>query len=81
MKEELKPCPFCGGGDIRYSMKTTGRWATQYHATMYCNTCHCYGRRTLTKKVERGDYEGVRAVTGSQTVRQKAIDAWNRRIA
>ena len=78
--EEIKPCPFCGGKGIRYSLKTKGRWSDkQYHATMYCNSCHCYGRRTLTEKIKADDYAGRRAVAENQVIKQEAIKAWNRR--
>ena len=76
---ELKPCPFCGGTDIRYSLKITGRWEIGYHASMYCNKCHCYGARTLTEKVPYRDYKGRTAIERDETIKRKAIEAWNRR--
>ena len=80
IEEVIKPCPFCGGEDIRYSLKTKGTRDAQYHATMYCNSCHCYGRRTLTEKIKRDDYSGRRAIAENQTIKQEAIKAWNRRV-
>lgn len=76
---ELKPCPFCGGTDIRYSLKITGHFDVRYHAAMYCNNCHCYGARTLTKTVRHEDYKGRTEIENNVEVKQNAIEAWNRR--
>jgi len=51
MDKELKACPFCGGEDIKYSTKTKGDG--RYHAAMFCNSCHAYGKRTITKDFKR----------------------------
>lgn len=79
MNEELKPCPFCGSEDIRYSLKITGRFDIQYHASMYCNKCHCYGKRTLTKRVGRDDYKGRSNIEKDENIKLDAIKAWNTR--
>ena len=76
---ELKPCPFCGGTDIRYSLKITGHFDVRYHATMYCNKCHCYGARTLTGMVHHYDYKGRTVIKNDATIKAAAIEAWNRR--
>ena len=76
---ELKPCPFCGGTDIRYSLKITGHFDVRYHASMYCNNCHCYGARTLTKIVDHNDYKGRSQIEADESIKQQAEDAWNRR--
>jgi Lar family restriction alleviation protein len=76
---ELLPCPFCGSTDIRYSLKVTGRFDVRYHASMYCNKCHCYGTRTLTKTVRHDDYKGRRSIEYDSETKQEAIEAWNRR--
>ena len=47
---ELKPCPFCGNTDIRYSLKITGRFDVGYHASMYCNKCQLLCCKTLFKR-------------------------------
>lgn len=77
---ELKNCPFCGGSNIRYSTKTfgTGR-KSQYHASYYCNSCHCYGARVLSNKVDRDDYDGRREMETSERLRKAAEEAWNKR--
>ena len=76
---KLLPCPFCGSTDIRYSLKITGRFDVRYHASMYCNKCHCYGARTLTTVVKNNDYKGRTTIENDETIRQKAIDKWNTR--
>ena len=76
---ELKPCPFCGGTDIRYSLKVTGHFDVRYHAAMYCNECHCYGARTLTKFVPHDYYKGRTAIENDAEVKEMAERAWNRR--
>ena len=76
---ELLPCPFCGSTDIRYSLKITGHFGVRYHASMYCNKCHCYGARTLTEKVNQNDYKGRYHIEQDETIKQKAVDIWNTR--
>lgn len=74
---ELKPCPFCGGEDIRFSVKTTTiNFARAYHFAMYCSKCHCYGARALWKydgKMRRVD------IDRNDSFKAQAIEAWNRR--
>ena len=77
--DKLKPCPFCGGTDIRYSLKITGHFDVRYHASMYCNKCHCYGARTLTESINHDDYKGRHYIEKDETIRQKAVDKWNTR--
>lgn len=76
---KLLPCPFCGSTDIRYSLKITGHFDVRYHASMYCNKCHCYGARTLTTVVRNNDYKGRTSIEQDETIKQKAIDKWNTR--
>lgn len=80
MQNELKPCPFCGGKDIRYSLKITGRFDVKYHASMYCNKCHCYGARTLTQSMRHNDYKGRQQIEKDENIKQQAIEKWNRRV-
>ncbi len=73
---ELKPCPFCGGRKIAYSIKTsTSNFKRIYHAAMYCEKCHCYGNRVLIYPVEDSRY----SVGRNELYKRKAIEAWNRR--
>ena len=74
---DLKPCPFCGGEDIRFSVKTTTiNFDRAYHFAMYCRKCNCYGARTLWKydgKMRRVD------IDRNDSFKAQAIEAWNRR--
>ena len=76
---DLKPCPFCGGTDIRFSMKITGHFEVRYHAVFYCNKCHCYGPRTLTKEVDHYDFNSRENIFQDDTNRTAAAEAWTRR--
>ena len=75
MEQKLKPCPFCNGENIDYSVKTTGRWERKYHVAMYCKDCNCYGKRVLITPTEISRYD----VERNAEYRQLAEDAWNTR--
>ena len=80
MDIKLKPCPFCGSVCLDYSEKSVHRdhgTAIVLHATVYCRKCHAYGRRVLSEKAKSRDYAACRKL--SDGLREKAIDAWNRR--
>lgn len=72
---ELKCCPFCGGEDIGYSVKTTGRWERKYHVAMYCKDCNCYGKRVLITPTENTRYD----VEHNEEYKKLAINSWNTR--
>lgn len=77
----LKPCPFCNGDNIEYSIKTGGIYnkIRKYHVAMYCTDCNCYGKRTLIKITEE-DYENRTCSVEKNDVYKKiAIQAWNTR--
>ena len=76
---ELKPCPFCGGEDIRCSFKVSGRFIKQYRVAMFCNDCHTYGPRVLTIKTDPDDYRGRCLITKDEKYEAAATEAWNRR--
>ena len=75
---ELKPCPFCGGDKIDFSVKTTNDYPFWYVA-MYCKSCHCYGARTRAT-VQTNGWIGRRAIEASEEARKIAAEAWNRRV-
>jgi hypothetical protein len=76
---ELKPCPFCGGNDIRFSIKTTIIYYERaYHFTMYCWDCNCYGPRVL-HKCGRHIYNRSELEKSIDFYTQ-AAEAWNRRV-
>ena len=72
---ELLNCPFCGGENIGYSVKTTGRWERKYHVAMYCKDCNCYGKRVLVTPTENTRC----AVERNEEYKKLAIKAWNTR--
>lgn len=75
---ELKPCPFCGGQDIRYSIKTTTIYFERaYHFSMYCFKCNAYGKRVL-HKFGRESVNRVALERNSDYYKQ-AAEAWNNR--
>lgn len=75
---KLTPCPFCGGEDIRYSIKVTGRFnEKRYHASFYCNSCHCYGPRILSDVVI--GYASRSAIEQDESLKIKAAEAWDNR--
>lgn len=65
MKNKIKPCPFCGSDDIKYSNKHAGYY--KYHVAMFCNSCHCYGAR---QKIKGDQLEEGKKI---------AISNWNNR--
>lgn len=75
---ELKPCPFCGSTDIRYSIKTAmHRGNKQIHrVAMFCWDCNCYGARTLIDTSGRNRYH----VEKDTRFEKIAIESWNRRV-
>lgn len=78
MTEKLLPCPFCGGDDIRHSMKTNGGGPRRrYHFTVYCNDCHCYSPRILSDYVRAGEWRGD--WEGNKEMETAASKAWNSR--
>ena len=78
--EELKSCPFCGGTDIRHSLKISGKRDIYYHSVMYCNKCHTYGPRVMSEKFDHNNYKGRYAIEKDESLKIKAIEAWNRRV-
>ena len=66
--ESLKPCPFCGAteGNL-YITSLEGR--SDETVAIFCNSC-----KTLVF-IEDNDNEGDNIFT-----RQKAVQAWNRRV-
>ena len=79
MKEaELKPCPFCGSTDIRYSIKIAMHRGNKrmHRVAMFCWDCNCYGARTLIDTSGRKLYH----VEKDTRFEEIAIEAWNRRV-
>ena len=76
---KLLPCPFCGGGDIRYSVKVKGHFNMVYQVSAYCNDCYSYGPRALTMKSRHDDYAGRAACRNDDKAKQRAAEKWNTR--
>ncbi len=73
----LNPCPFCGSKDIKFSVKTAqSNFERIYHASLYCNSCHCYGSRVLRHVNEN---ESRSDIENDAQLFKQAADAWNRR--
>ena len=75
---ELKPCPFCGSTDIRYSIKIAlhRRNKQQHRISMYCWKCNCYGARTVIDTSGRNRHE----VEHDTNLERIAAETWNRRV-
>ena len=82
-KLHIKPCPFCGSTDIRFSAKTcsTKRYEYKYHVAMYCNKCNCYGARDIIN-ISKDDFRNSygREDATSKYGLNLAIAKWNQRV-
>lgn len=64
--EELLPCPFCGGDDLKLHedfSEDEPRRAYAWH--VFCQNCHCHGRNNFP--------------IGWAETQDEAVTAWNRR--
>lgn len=75
--QELKPCPFCGGANLKIESKHNGThyWTGTYSVTVRCAKCHARGG-TASCKVEN-----CKRGCADEAAKQKAIEAWNRRVS
>lgn len=78
MKEEkitLKPCPFCGSHNLRYSVSVASRTrtSTNYHLSITCKDCFCIGKRILITTTEN-------KISDNVEYRKLAENAWNERV-
>ena len=73
----MEKCPFCGGQDIRYSLKGSERFGRRtYHACFYCWDCNAYGPRVsyiAPPDVYRHEVEH------NDALKQAAAEKWNKR--
>lgn len=70
MQSALKPCPFCGGTDIRWNATDEG--PRHVGRRFVCRTCHADGPMI----------PNLRGVTAEETHQMRldaATEAWNRR--
>lgn len=75
--ETVKPCPFCGGSNIKFSFKVASRKRTSavYHACMYCNNCKASSPRILAH-IATGNY---RLLETDESFRKQDLELWNKR--
>lgn len=73
----IKPCPFCGGSNIKFSFKVASRKRTSatYHACMYCNDCKASSPRVLVHVAT----ENFKLVENEDDFKEQAIKLWNMR--
>lgn len=75
----IKPCPFCQSTNIKYSLKTSGRFTIIYHACFYCADCHTYGPRVRSKGFENNDYSRRVEAENNDALKEEALLKWNTR--
>lgn len=81
---ELKPCPFCGYANPKMTEKRSGGYRrTGDMFQILCGKCKARGPIFTGKYLESGEF-GRRKYTpdsaATTEAKQKAIDAWNRRV-
>lgn len=67
-KQDLKPCPFCGGHDL-YFVTCEERYGGYETVGIFCNWC----KQTVT--LERNSWEG-----NNEETQARAAEAWNMRV-
>lgn len=75
--EEIKPCPFCGSKDIRYSIKTANS-KRDYYGQCYCNSCKSAGPRVRFDPEPESCWIRY-AAEDCEKAKKDAIDMWNKR--
>lgn len=76
--DRLKPCPFCGGENLDFSLKIATRGynkESMYHGVIYCKDCHAYGTRVLCYSSQQYRYSEEE----KEMFYQQAVKAWNTR--
>ena len=90
LTSELKPCPFCGSTKLKIESKTRFAGYTGIDArveqdtySVRCNVCHARGGATSGKVIKSHmDIYSCKMpqwATTSDALKEKAIEAWNRR--
>lgn len=75
---QLKSCPFCGSKELDYSFKVSSRRGktSDYHCSIFCNKCHCYGKRVLVHINSRYRFD----IENDRHSKELAMQAWNDRV-
>ena len=76
--QEIKPYPFVGGIDIKFSIKVASRKRTSatYHACMYCDDCKASSPRVLVHVI----CSNRSLVENDESFNAQALELWNRRV-
>lgn len=76
--QEIKPCIFCGGINIKFSIKVASRKRTSatYHACMYCDDCKASSPRVLVHVTCNNRI----LVENDEYFKEQALELWNRRV-
>ena len=74
----VKPCPFCGSSNIKFSCKVVNikRTSSTYHVCMYCDDCKASSPRVLAH-ITVGNY---RLLDTDESFKEQALELWNKRM-
>ena len=74
--QEVKPCPFCGGSNIKFSFKVASRKRTSvvYHACMCCDDC------SSPRVLAHITVENYRLLDIDESFKEQALELWNKRM-
>lgn len=75
--QNIKPCLFCGGSNIKFSSKVASRKRTSatYHICMYCDDCKASSPRVLVHV----STENFKLIDNEDTFKEQVIVLWNKR--
>ena len=79
MREDLKPCPFCGSNNLDVSMKTSGKYKQCFQCCVYCKSCRTYGPRVLSERRSKAVAMSPAKIREDDILIDQTIDAWNNR--
>lgn len=87
MREELKPCPFCGSTKLKIDKKSVldrhtrlGVRLERHTYSVRCNVCHARGRSIGGIVVDEKDaLANCYKHTTDKELAERAIAGWNRR--
>lgn len=79
--EDIKPCPYCGSKDIRYSVAiANNKQVPRYHAQCYCNNCKANGPRVIFTPDLKDEKGFSRSLAEKDSyAKAEAIKMWDNR--